>query len=73
MNLIQIQNLDLSEYFLIVYPNLIDFRLFILRYTKKKTIRTYILVIFYHCLEIDPSNEILLKISKFELSVKKIE
>ena len=36
LNLIQIKNLDLSEYFLIGYPNLKDFRLFILQYTKKK-------------------------------------
>ena len=47
LNLIQIQNPDLSEYLLIVYPNLIDFRLFILQYTKKKTIKTYILVISF--------------------------
>ena len=47
LNLIHIQNLDLSEYLLIVYQNLIDFRLFILQYTKKKTIKTYILVIFF--------------------------
>ena len=47
LNFIQIQNPDLSEYLLIVYPNLIDFRLFILQYTKKKTIKTYILVIFF--------------------------
>ena len=47
LNLIQIQNPDLSEYLLIVYPNLIDFRLFILQYIKKKTIKTYILVISF--------------------------
>ena len=47
LNLIQIQNPDLSEYLLIVYPNLIDFRLFILQYTKNKTIKTYILVISF--------------------------
>ena len=47
LNLIQIQNPDLSEYLLIVYPNLIDFRLFILQYTKKKTIKKYILVISF--------------------------
>ena len=39
LNLIQIQNPDLSEYLLIVYPNLIDFRLFILQYNKKKKIK----------------------------------
>ena len=47
LSLIQIKNPDLSEYLLIVYPNLIDFRLFILQYTKKKTIKTYILVISF--------------------------
>ena len=35
--LIQIHGLDLSQYQLIDYPNLEDFRLFILQYTKKKT------------------------------------
>ena len=44
LNLIQIQNLDLSEYLLIIYPNLKDFRLFILQYTKKKVIKLLILV-----------------------------
>ena len=34
--LIQIHGLDLSQYQLIDYPNLEDFRLFILQYTKKK-------------------------------------
>ena len=47
LNLIQIQNPGLSEILLIVYPNLIDFRLFILQYTKKKKIKTYILVIAF--------------------------
>ena len=47
LGLIQMQNPNLSEYLLIVYPNLIDFRLFILQYTKKKTIKTYILVISF--------------------------
>ena len=47
LNLIQIKNLDLSEYFLICYPNLKDFRLFILQYTKKKMIKMYILVISF--------------------------
>ena len=47
LNLIQTQNPDLSEYLLIVYPNLMDFRLFILQYTKKKTIKTQILVISF--------------------------
>ena len=37
--LIQITNLDLSEYLLIGYTNLKNFRLFILQYTKKKTIK----------------------------------
>ena len=72
LNLIQIQNPDLSEYLLIVYPNLIDFRLFILQYTKKKTIKTYILVIFFfHWLEIEQIGKILIEISKFELKIEK--
>ena len=47
LNLIQIQNLDLSENLLIDYPNLNDFHLFILQYTKKKVIKLDILVIFF--------------------------
>ena len=47
LNLIQIQNLDLSEYLLIHYPKLKDFQLFILKYTKKKFIKMYVLVIFF--------------------------
>ena len=47
LNLIQTQNPDLSEYLLVFYPNLIDFRLYMLQYTKKKTIKTYILVTFF--------------------------
>ena len=60
-----IQNPDLSEYLLIIYPNLIDFRLFILQYTKKKPIKTYILVISFS-LEIAQIEKILIEISKFE-------
>ena len=45
LNLIQMQNLDLLDYFLIDYSNLKNFRLFILQYTRKKTIKIYILVI----------------------------
>ena len=44
LNLIQLQNLGLSEYILIGYPNIKDFRLFILQYIKNKVIRIYILV-----------------------------
>ena len=40
LNLIQIQNLDLSEKILIDYPNLKDFQIFILQYTKKKLIKS---------------------------------
>ena len=47
LNLIQRQNLDLSEIFLIDNPNLIDFRLFILQFIKKKTIKMYILLISF--------------------------
>ena len=45
LNLIQIQNLDLSEKFLIDYPNLKDFQIFILQYTKRKLIKS--MVIFF--------------------------
>ena len=37
LNLIQTQNLELSDYLLIDYPNLKNFRLFLLQYTRKKT------------------------------------
>ena len=47
LNLIQIQNLDLSEYLSIDYPYLKDFRLFKLQFTKKKLIKMYILVISF--------------------------
>ena len=47
LNLIQIQNPDLSEYFLIDYPNVKDFRLFKLQYIKKKVIKIYLLVIHF--------------------------
>ena len=47
LNLIQIQNQGLSEYLLIDYPNLKDFQLYILQYTKKKTIKLNILVISF--------------------------
>ena len=46
LNLIQTQKLDLSEYLLYVYLNLLDFWLFILQNTKNKTINKYFLVIF---------------------------
>ena len=36
LNLIQMQNLDLSDYLLIDNPNLKNFLLFILHYTKRK-------------------------------------
>ena len=47
LNLIQIQNLDLSEYLLIDYSILKDFQLFILQYNKKKVINLYILLISF--------------------------
>ena len=46
LNLIQIQNLDLSENFLIDYPNLKDFQIFILQYTKKKLIKSMVISFF---------------------------
>ena len=47
LNLIQMQNLDLSDYLLIDYPNFKNFRLFILQYTRKKITKMYILVISF--------------------------
>ena len=46
LNLIQTQNLDLSDVLLIDYPNLKNIRLFILQYTRKKATKMYISVIF---------------------------
>ena len=48
LNLIQIQNPDLSEYLLIIYPNLIDFRLFIQQYIKKKDKNVYLIISFFN-------------------------
>ena len=45
LNLIQMQNLHLSDYLLIDYPKEKKFRLFILQYPKNKIIEMYILVI----------------------------
>ena len=45
--LIQLRNLDLSEYFLIEHPNLKNFQLFKLQYTKKKLIKLYFLVNYF--------------------------
>ena len=45
--LIQMKNLDFSEYLFIYYPSLKDFWLLILQYIKKKVIKMYILVISY--------------------------
>ena len=57
LNLIQTQNLELSEKLLIDCPNLIDFRLFMY-------IILYILVIsFFHRLEIEQINQVLIVIS----------
>ena len=70
LNLIQIQNPDLSKYLLIIYPNLIDFRLFIIQYTKKKNDKNvYFGNFFFHWLEIAQIEKILIEISKFELNI----
>ena len=45
LNLIQMPNLDLSDYLLTTIQILKNFRFFILQYTKKKVIKMYILVI----------------------------
>ena len=47
LNLIEIQNLDLSEYLFIDYSSLKDFLLFIIQYIKKKVINLSILVISF--------------------------
>ena len=60
LNLIQIQNLDLSEYLLIDYPNLKDFRWFILQYTKKKNV--HFGIFFFHWLEIEQIGKILIEV-----------
>ena len=66
------QNLDLSDYLLIDYPNSKYFRLLLLQYTRKKTTKMYILVIyFFHWLEIEQIEKFLIEISKFELSIEK--
>ena len=60
LNLIQLQNLDLSEYLLIGYPNLKDFRLFILQYIKKENDKNvYFGNFFFHWLEIEQIENIL--------------
>ena len=46
-NLIQVQNLGLSDYLSIDYPNTKEFRLFILHYTKKKQKKIRILLTFF--------------------------
>ena len=70
LNLIQIKNLDLSEYFLIGYPNLKDFGLFILQYTKKNDKNVHFGDFFFHWLEIEQIEKNLIEISKFELIVE---
>ena len=72
LNLIHIQNPDLTEFLLIVYPNLIDFRLFILQYTKKENDKNvYFGNFFFHWLEIEQIGKILIEISKFDLNIEK--
>ena len=53
LSLLQIQNLDLSEYLLVDCPNLQSFWLFLLQYTKEKAIKKYILSIIFHRREIE--------------------
>ena len=47
LDLIQMQNLDLSDYLLIDYPNSKDSQFFLLQYTKKKWWKCIILVIIF--------------------------
>ena len=72
LNLIQMQNLELSDYLLIDYPNLKIFRLFLLQYTRKKTTKNVCFGNFsFHWLEIEKIEKILVEISKFEFSIEK--
>ena len=73
LNLIQIQNLDVSENFSIDYPKLKDFRLFILQYTRKKSDKNVQFDnFFFRWLEIEQVEKLLIEVSKIELSVEKI-
>ena len=73
LNLTQMQNLDLSDYLLIDYPNLKDFFFFILQCVKKEVIKTYFLVIIFFSLVRNRKNlKILIEISKLGLSIGKI-
>ena len=67
LNLIQIQNPDVSEYLLIVYPKLKDFRSIIIQYDKN----IYFGNFFFHWLEIKQIEKNFIQISKFEMSIEK--
>ena len=67
LNLIQIQNLDLSEYLLIDYPNYKDFRLYILQYKKESDKKIYFGSFFFHWLDKEKkSKKFFIGISKFD-------
>ena len=62
LKMIRIQNLDLIEYLFIVYPNLKDFKLFMLQYTKKNYKNVYFGNLFFHCLEKEQIKNFLIEI-----------
>ena len=63
------QNLDLSDYLLIDYPNFKTSGCLYYNIPKKKNL--YFGHFFFHWLEIEQIEKILVEISKFELSIEK--
>ena len=61
----------MSEYFLIGYLNLKNFRLFLLQNTKKKKTKNNNLVIFFHSLEIEQIENFLTENPSFEVFIEK--
>ena len=70
LNLIRTQSLDLSVFLSIDYPNLKDFRLFILQNTKNKKQKKVYFGIFFQ-LEREQINKMLIEISKLQLNIEK--
>ena len=72
LNLIQMQNLELSDYLFIDYPSLKNFRLFFYTiYQKEKNKNVYFGNFSFHWFEIEQIEKILIEISKFEFSIEK--
>ena len=71
LNLIQIQNLDLSEYLSIDYPNLKEFRLFVyITMYQKESDKRLCFGNFFLWLETKQIEKLLIEISIFELSIE---